>query len=115
MVGPAALVTTGLALTVGLARPQPGVGEGLSSVSAPPASGTTAYTQSGRLFVAELRAYPPDTSRRALAADTVRALVPDAVTEPTEAPPTRKTTLFTALAIAVLTISTLLLYNVRSR
>ncbi|HEX8427428.1 hypothetical protein [Hymenobacter sp.] len=60
----------------------------------------------------------PDTTRRPAAADTTRrpALVPDtAAVSDDEDKPTRKTTLLTVLAIALLTISTLLLYNVRSR
>ena len=60
----------------------------------------------------------PDTTRRVVSTDTTRrpALVPDTTTVPDdEDKPTRKTTLLTVLAIAVLTISTLLLYNVRSR
>jgi len=59
-----------------------------------------------------------DTTRRPASADTTRrlALVPDTTPVPAdEEKPTRKTTLLTVLAIAVLTVSTLLLYNVRSR
>jgi hypothetical protein len=61
---------------------------------------------------------PPDTTRRTAPPDTMRrvALVPDTTAVPAdEAKPTRKTTLLTLLAIGVLTVSTLLLYNVRSR
>ncbi|MBO0359718.1 hypothetical protein J0X19_17285 [Hymenobacter sp. BT186] len=60
----------------------------------------------------------PDTTRRPVPPDTTQrpALVPDTTpVEEAEAKPTRKTTLLTVLAIAVLTVSTLLLYNVRSR
>ena len=65
---------------------------------------------------------PPATSRRPAAADTTRrpALVPDPATGPAAADddsdkPTRKATLLTLLAVALLTFLTLLLYNVRSR
>lgn len=60
----------------------------------------------------------PDTTRRTAPPNTTQrpALVPDTTPVPeTEVKPTRKTTLLTVLAIAVLTVSTLLLYNVRSR
>lgn len=60
----------------------------------------------------------PDTTRRAVPPDTTqrRALVPDITPVPAaDDKPTRKTTLLIVLAIAVLTVSTLLLYNVRSR
>lgn len=74
------------------------------------------HTQRAILGVA---AYvPPDTSRRTAGPDTVvqrPALIPDTTPVVDEDKPTRKTALFTALAIAALTISTLLLYNVRSR
>lgn len=115
---PAALVL-GLLLAAG---PTPGrggrVGEELPRwLPAPrlrPQSAHTAWRQSGVRTATHL----PDTSRRVLA-DTLRqrpALVPDAApVEADDDKPTRKTALFAALALAVLTISTLLLYNVRSR
>lgn len=96
------------------------VGEVFSFANAPAApdttdGGTASYTLEVPSHVA---AYMPDTTRRAASADTTRrpALVPDTtVVSDDEDKPTRKTTLLTVLAIAVLTVSTLLLYNVRSR
>lgn len=96
----------GVLLAAGLpapARAAGGVGERLMHTRAA-ISGVAAYV-------------PPDTSRRAVP-DTLAprpALVPDTTPVADDDKPTRKTALFTALAIAVLTISTLLLYNVRSR
>lgn len=77
---------------------------------------TAVHTLPGATHVAASMA--PDTTRRLALTDTTRrpALVPDTTTVPVdEDQPTRKTTLWTVLAIAALTISTLLLYNVRSR
>jgi hypothetical protein len=129
MCAPAALVL-GMLLTAGPLRAMPGgrAGEGLAGW--PSASFTTvptgaapvrpvAYTLPAVASVSG--ANSPDTSRRRAASlpDTLRpVLAPDA--PPAEATaaeekPTRKTALFTALAIVLLTISTLLLYNVRSR
>ena len=76
---------------------------------------TTSHTLEVTLHVASYTL--PDTTRRVVSTDTTRrpALVPDTTTVPDDDKPARKTTLLTVLAIAVLTISTLLLYNVRSR
>ncbi|AII51968.1 hypothetical protein N008_08255 [Hymenobacter sp. APR13] len=116
---PAALVL-GLLLAAGPLSGRSGrVGEGLprwQSASAPqPLPAHTARPRSG----VRVASYTPDTTRRPLA-DTLQqrpALVPDPPTPAAEDDdkPTRKTALFAALALAVLTISTLLLYNVRSR
>ncbi|MBC6700044.1 hypothetical protein [Hymenobacter sp. BT190] len=115
---PAALVL-GLLLAAG---PLPGrggrVGEGLprwlSTTGPLPLPAHTARPPSGVMAATHL----PDTSRRP-PADTLRqrpALVPDPPSSVTDDDkPTRKTALFAALALAVLTVSTLLLYNVRSR
>lgn len=116
---PAALVL-GLLVAAG---PLPGrggrVGERLTrwiSATEPlPPPAHTVRPPSGVMAATHL----PDTSRR-LPADTLRqrpTLVPDPPTSVTDDDdkPTRKTALFAALALAVITISTLLLYNVRSR
>ncbi|UOG74982.1 hypothetical protein MTX78_23060 [Hymenobacter tibetensis] len=90
-----------------------GVGEGHPSDAG--ATATAAYTRQHTHVVVSIA---PDTTRKSLSADTTRrpALVPDTTTVPAdEDHPTRKTTVWTVLAIAALTISTLLLYNVRSR
>lgn len=116
---PAALVL-GLLLAAG---PTPGQGgrggerlpRWLSATKLRPLPAHTARPQSGVMAATHL----PDTTRRPLA-DTLRqrpALVPDPPTSVTDDDdkPTRKTALFAALALAVITVSTLLLYNVRSR
>ncbi|MCB2380123.1 hypothetical protein LGH70_21185 [Hymenobacter sp. BT635] len=57
---------------------------------------------------------PPDTSRKALRPDSVVADMPAVVLAEDEKP-TRKTSIRIVFAIALLTVTTLLLYNVRSR
>lgn len=97
-----------LALGCGAARAG-GVGEKALFVAARHTAPTGLRVEAPRL--------QPDTSR-AVAADTTKQPAPTPDVAPPAADddkPTRKTALFTALAIAVLTVTTLLLYNVRSR
>ncbi|UOQ66292.1 hypothetical protein [Hymenobacter volaticus] len=95
------------------------VGDVFSFANAPAAHTTDGGNTSHTLAVtSHVAAYMPDTTRRSVSLDTTRrpVPVPDTTTvSDDEDKPTRKTTLLTVLAIAVLTISTLLLYNVRSR
>lgn len=102
------LLGMALALTGGAAQAS-GAGE-------PTLFAAARHTAPGELRVEAPRLWP-DTSR-AVVADTTKqpGLTPDASSPAADDDkPTRKTALFTALAIAVLTVTTLLLYNVRSR
>lgn len=98
-----------LALSAAPARAS-GVGEQLFVAAA--------HTPAAPGSVEARRWLAPDTSRTAVVADTARRPAPpvsDASAAPDADRPTRKTVLLTALAIAALTVTTLLLYNVRSR
>ena len=109
----------GMLLAVGLRVPvrAAGVGEEANRWSAAPTASANGAVHTPAVISGVATYLLPDTSRRATP-DTLAqrpALVPDTTPVVDEDKPTRKTALFTALAIAVLTISTLLLYNVRSR
>jgi len=94
-------------------------GEVPTPIATEPGEGARTGSRASHTKPAATRVFAqPDTSRRPTP-DTLAprlALVPDTTAVPAEDDqPTRKTVLFTVLAMTVLTISTLLLYNVRSR
>ncbi|MBD2713481.1 hypothetical protein KBK19_00365 [Microvirga sp. STR05] len=107
-----------LAAELRIPAPTAGTGEEGSSWRVMPATSANGTVHTPAVISGVATYLLPDTSRRAAAPDTLAqrpALVPDTTPVVDEDKPTRRTALFTALAIAVLTISTLLLYNVRSR
>ncbi|MCB2410377.1 hypothetical protein [Hymenobacter lucidus] len=57
----------------------------------------------------------PDTSRKALRPDSVVVAPAPALEPDADDKPTRKTSIRIVVAVALLTVTTLLLYNVRSR
>ncbi|TGE26638.1 hypothetical protein [Hymenobacter metallicola] len=59
--------------------------------------------------------FQPDTSRKALQPDSVVATATPVLPAAEDDKPTRKTSIRIVAAIALLTVITLLLYNVRSR